>query len=230
VTGSAYVVAIIPVRGGDPETPQTGMLSVAGRPLLAYTIDAARASRYIQRIVVSTDDPSVAALARELGAETPFLRPSSLAARDVPLGHVLRHAINWLDAHVTPAPDLIALLEITHPVRPAGLIDKVIEVVLTENVDSAFSAREERHEFWTFDEHGELNRVRPRDETPRDVLPPLYKEMGGLITVMRPEVARAGRRLGERVGVVPVRDPSSLVDLRDDDGRRLAELLLSAPS
>lgn len=220
------VVAIIPIRGGDPETPGTGMVSIAGRPLLAYTLDAAKQSRYVRRTIVSTDDPGVAQLARALGAEAPFLQPAALAGRSVPLGHVLQHAVRWLDEHSPDPVDLVALLEITHPVRPPGLVDRVIEVVLNEQLDCAFGAREERHEFWTMDEDGALTRVRRREETPRTALQPMYKEMGGLVTVMRAHVPRAGHRLGERVGVVPVRDPGSLVDLHDEDGMRLAELLL----
>ena len=222
------VVAIIPVRGGDPETPPEGMVQIAGRPLLAFTIDAARQSRYIRRIVVSTDDERIAGTARELGADVPVLRPAALAARDVPLGQVLQHAVNWLDANDGGAVDLIAFLEMTHPVRPAGLIDKVIDVVIGEQVDSAFAVREERHEFWTFDAAGSLNRVRPHSETTRSALQPLYKEMGGLVTVMRADVARSGQRLGEHVGIVPVRDLSSAVDLHDEGGLRLAELLLGS--
>lgn len=220
------VVAIVPVRGGDPETPAGGMISLAGKPLLAYTVDAAKQSKYIRRIIVSTDAPEIARLAVQLGAEAPFLQPAVLAKRGVPLGHVLQHAIRWLDEHGTEPLDLVALLEITHPVRPSGLIDRVIEVVVNEQLDCAFGAREERHEFWTIDEDGNLTRVRSSEDTPRNALPPMYKEMGGLVTIMRPDVARAGYRLGERVGVVPVRDLGSLVDLHDEDGVRLAELLL----
>jgi CMP-N,N'-diacetyllegionaminic acid synthase len=220
------VVAVVPIRGADPETPRSGMLSLAGRPLLAYTVDAAAQSRYIRRVLVSTDDPAVAEEARRLGADVPFLRPPALAAHDAPLGAVLRHAIGWMDEHGQRV-DFVALLEITHPVRPPDLIDKVIEVVVTnEELDCAFAAREERHEFWTFDDFGNLSRVHRREEMPRDALQPLYKEMGGLITVMRADVARGGRRLGDRVAVVPVRDLSSLVDLREEGGVRLAELLL----
>lgn len=223
-----HVIAVIPIRGSDPETPATGMVSLAGRPLVAYTIDAARQSRYISRVLISTDDERVARMARELGGDAPFLRPPGLAAHDVPLAHVLQHAVAWVDEHGSQPVDLVVLLEITHPVRPAGLIDKVIEIVLSEDLDSAFAAREERHAFWTFDADGNLNRVRPSDEVPRDTLRPLYKEMGGLVTVTRAEVVRQGQRLGDRIGVLPVRDLSSLVDLRDEDGRSLAELLLQS--
>jgi N-acylneuraminate cytidylyltransferase/CMP-N,N'-diacetyllegionaminic acid synthase len=223
---SPNVVAIVPIRSTDPETPHGGMMTLAGRPLLAHTIEAARSSRHVKRILVTTDHAGIAKVAQELGAESPFLRPSELAAPGAPLGAVLQHAMQWLDADSPTRIDLVTLLEITHPVRPQGLIDQVIDVLLSEELDSAFAAREERHEFWTMDESGNLSRVRPHDEMPRQALQPLYKEMGGLVTVLRADVARAGQRLGRRVGLVPVRDLSSLVDLHDAGGRTLAELLL----
>ena len=228
MTKALNVIAIVPIRGGDLETPETGMVSLGGKPLLAYTIDAAKQSRYVRDVVVSTDDDAVARLARDLGAEVPFLRPPELATQDIPLSHVLRHAVTWLDENRDEPVDLVVLLEMTHPLRPQGLIDKVVDVVLTEKLDSAFAAREERHEFWTFDKSGNLNRLHPHDETARHSLKPLYKEMGGLVTVVHSSVIRTGERLGQRVGVVPVRDCSSLVDLHDPDGLRLAKLLLGS--
>jgi N-acylneuraminate cytidylyltransferase/CMP-N,N'-diacetyllegionaminic acid synthase len=224
---SLNIVAIIPIRGGDSETPETGMVSLGGKPLLSYTIDAAKQSQYVCEVIVSTNDKIIATLARELGAEVPFLRPPELATQDIPLSQVLLHALNWLNSHRSKSIDLVVLLEITHPLRPQGLIDKVIDVVLTEKLDSAFAAREERHEFWTFDKDGTLNRLHPHKEKSRHSLKPLYKEMGGLVTVTHSSVIQNGERLGEKVGVVPVRDCSSLIDLHDPDGLRLAKLLLN---
>lgn len=220
------VVAIIPVRGSDPEMKDGRMLSLGGKPVLAYTIEAAAASHLINRIVVSTDNPEVARLAKSLGAEVPFLRPVDLTAPCVSLAKVLQHALLWLEENEGYQTDVVALLEITHPIRPAGLIDRVIEVLIKENLDSVFAAREERHEFWAFNNHGELERIQPRDEVPRQSLQPLYKEMGGMVTAMRAELVRSGRRFGDRIGLVPLRDASSLVDLHDEDGLKLAEVLL----
>lgn len=202
------------------------MVTLGPKPLLAYTIDAATTSRFITRVIVSTDDPKVAQLAKTLGAEAPFLRPPELARPGVSLARVLQHALLWLEEHENYQADLVALLEITHPIRPQGLIDRVIEVLLAEQLDSVFVAREERHDFWTFNARGSLERVQPREELPRQELQPLYKEMGGMVTVMRTDLIRAGRRLGDRIGLVPLRDASSLVDLHDEDGFKLAEALL----
>lgn len=220
------VVAIIPVRASDPEVRHGRMVTLGEKPLLAYTIEAAIASRFITRIIVSTDGPEVARLAATLGAEAPFLRPSELAAPGIPLAKVLQHALRWLEEHEAYHADVVVLLEVTHPLRPAGLIDQVIEVLLTEQLDSVFVAREERHEFWTFDAHGELERIQPREETPRQMLQPLYKEMGGMVTALRAELVRAGRRLGDRIGLVPIRGASSMLDLHDEDGLKLAQALI----
>ena len=220
------VVAIIPVRGSDPEVEHGRMVTIGDKALLAHTIEAAHASSHISRVLVSTDDDEVARLAREHGAEAPFLRPKELSAPGVPLTRVLQYTLAWLEERDGYRADLVVLLEITHPLRPEGLIDRTIEALSAEHLDSVFAAREERHEFWTFDAQGKLQRVQPREEMPRQVLQPLYKEMGGMVTVARAELVRAGRRLGDRVGLVPVRDLSSLIDLHDDDGLKLAKALL----
>lgn len=220
------VVALIPIRGSDPEVKHGRMVTFGEKPLLAYTIEAATASRFITRIIVSTDEPAVAELAIALGAEAPFLRSSELTAVDVPLAKVLQHALLWLEKNENYHADVVVLMEVTHPLRPQGLIDQVIEVLLTERLDSVFVAREERHAFWAFNARGELERIQPREEMPRHMLQPLYKEMGGMVTALRAELVRAGRRLGDRIGLVPVRDATSLVDLHDEDGLRLAQALL----
>jgi len=221
------VLAIIPIRGGDPEARHGCMLTLGQKPILAYTIESARASRLITRIVVSTDDADVVRVARQQGAEAPFLRPKELSSQDVSLGRVLQHALLWLEEREGYRADLVVLLEITHPIRPPGLIDRVIEVLLAEQLDSVFVAREERHEFWYFNARGALERVQPSEDSPRQKLPPLYKEMRGMVTVMRADLVRTAKRLGERVGLVPLRDASSLVDLHDEDGLRLAEALIN---
>lgn len=222
------VLGIIPIRGTDPEVADGRMLSLGGKPLLSHTIDAAKAARRLTRTIVSTEDPAVAALAKSLGADVPFLRPAELSAPEAPLTKVLQHALLWLEEHEAYRADYVVLLEITHPLRPAGLIDRTIDVVIADNLDSAFVAREERHEFWTMNSHGSLERVQPREDLTRKGLQPLYKEMGGLVTVMRADLVRAGQRLGERVGLVPVRDPSSLLDLHDEGGLELTRILLES--
>lgn len=224
---SHQTIAIIPLRGSDPEVTGGGAAFLGGKPLLSYTIEAAKASRWVSRTIVTTDDPQVALLARKLGAETPFLRPVELTRPDVPLVRVLQHALLWLEEHEGHRVDIVVLLEVTHPIRPKGLIDRVVEVLREEGLDSVFVAREERHEFWTFNSHGLLERVQPKEDIPREALRPLYKEMGGMATAFRADLIRAAKRIGTRVGLVPLRDASSLIDLHDEDGFRIAQALVA---
>src|SRR4249920_3309331 len=91
-----HILGLIPARLNSKGIPRKSLAPLAGRPLVEYTFEAARASRALTRVVVSTDDPDVAALARAQGIDVPFMRPASLAADDTPMLEVMRHAIGWL--------------------------------------------------------------------------------------------------------------------------------------
>ncbi len=222
------IVAIIPARGVDPDSPHGPESLLAGKPVLAYTIDAAKASRVLDRVIVTTDSPSVAVLARRCGAEAPFLRPAHLAVGGVPMVSVLQHAVRWLEEEDRSPVRVVVVLEVTHPLRPVGLIDSVVDVLQREQLDTVFAAREERHRFWRAADGG-LVQVEPEDgDRTRDRVQPVYKELAGMASAVRAEVIRAGQRVGAKVGLVPVRGPESAVDLHDADGWALAEHWLAA--
>lgn len=225
---SGKTVAIIPVRGSDREAQQTPDALLCGKPVLAYTIEAAREADCLDRIVVSTDSPAVAELARRCGADAPFLRPAHLAAPDVPLAAVLRHCLEWLEGEGQERVETVVLLESTHPVRPPGLIDSVVEVLRREGLDTVFAAREERHRFWRVEGGTVVPWPAEDGDHTRQQSPPVYKELAGMATAIRASVVRSGRRVGSRVGLVPVRTDASLVDLHDEDGWWLASRLLEA--
>lgn len=220
------VLAIIPVRGKDAESGD-GPIMLAAKPLISYTIDAAKASPQVTRVVVSTDSPSVQQLAIELGAEAPFLRPPELAAPGVTLDRVLQHCLDWMGDSAGFKPDVVVTLEVAHPLRPAGLIDQVVNSVVEQGLDTVFAAFEERHAFWEADHHGELRRVGSQESTTRDALTPLYREMAGLAVATTASVLRSTGRFGERIGVVPLRGAAMAVDTQDPGGLLLAEVLMS---
>ncbi len=219
-------VAIIPLRGSDPEAQMTPESLLCGKPVLTYTIEAARQATCLDRILVSTDSAVVAEVARGYGTEVPFFRPPHLAAAGVPMIQVLQHCLQWLEQEDSYPVDIVVLLEVTHPIRPPGLIDDVVEVLQTEGLDTVFAAREERHRFWRFSENS-LEQLHPEEgDHTRHQVQPTYKELAGMATAIRADIVRSGRRLGDRIGLVPVRDVSSQVDLHDEDGLRLAQALL----
>ncbi len=90
------ILALILARGGSKSIPRKNLLPLLGKPLLAYSIGHALASRHITRVIVSTDDAEIASVARDHGAETPFLRPAELAADESTDYDGFRHAVEWL--------------------------------------------------------------------------------------------------------------------------------------
>lgn len=221
------VLAIVPVRGQDEEFV-TGMPMLVSKPLMAYTFEAAKQSRYINKIVVSTDSPTIQRQAESFGAEVPFLRPPELCGKDVSLDRVLQHCVRWLEEHQGYAVDIVVLLEITHPIREEGLIDRVVQTLLESDLDSVFVAHEERHSFWTPDAHGALARVGEEEYLPRHLRRPIYREMSGLACATRAEFVRAGSRLGQRVGLVAIRGLSAVADTHDENGLWLAQKILES--
>ena len=115
------VLAVIPARGGSKGIPHKNIRCFAGHPLIAYSIAAARQSELVTRVIVSTDDPEIADVARDFGAQVPFLRPAELAqdtTLDLP---VFQHVLAWLIANEAYQPDFVLQLRPTSPVRPVGL-------------------------------------------------------------------------------------------------------------
>jgi N,N'-diacetyllegionaminate synthase len=144
------VLAVIPARGGSKAIPRKNMQPVGGRPLIAWTIAAARASQRITRVVVSTDDEEIAAYARSAGGEVPTMRPRELASDTTPGIDAVVHIVNWLDAHGNYRPELVVVLQPTSPLRTADDIDAAIALLQNRGVDAVISVAPEMHpESWT---------------------------------------------------------------------------------
>ncbi len=123
------ILGIIPARGGSKSIPRKNIKLLCGRPLIAWTIDAAKQSRRLTRTIVSTDDPEIAAVARAHGAEVPFLRPAEISddlSTDV---EFLLHALDWLKMREGYEPEMVLRLPPTSPLRTAAHIDEGIETL-----------------------------------------------------------------------------------------------------
>ena len=119
------VIAVIPARGGSKGIPRKNIKPLCGKPLIAYTIEAALQSKYLDRTIVSTDDKKIADIARKLGAEVPFIRAKELAEDDVPLiPYVLRHAVEELERTENLNVDIVVMLQPTSPFRKARYIGR----------------------------------------------------------------------------------------------------------
>ncbi|WP_338849049.1 pseudaminic acid cytidylyltransferase [Massilia sp. W12] len=133
-------IAIIPARGGSKRIPRKNLKEFCGKPIIAYSIDAARASGLFDHVIVSTDDEEIAALARALGAETPFMRPAELANDHATTVPVIRHALEWVAQHMGPV-EYGCCIYATAPFVQASALraahDKLIQNKVTGYVFSA---------------------------------------------------------------------------------------------
>jgi CMP-N,N'-diacetyllegionaminic acid synthase len=188
--GGIAAMALILARGGSKGVPRKNIAPVAGRPCIAWTIEAARRAHTVGRVVVSTDDQEVAAVARGDGAEVLF-RPAALAGDTARVDDVARHAATELDLRSPECP--IVILYANVPVRPPGLIDLAVSLLIESGCDSvqSYSTVGKHHPWWMarLDESG---RVRPWEGEVlnhgiyrRQELPPAFIPDGGVLAVTR---------------------------------------------
>ncbi len=122
----ARFLGLITARGGSRGIPGKNLAPLAGRPLIAWTIQAARQSACLDRVLVSTDDDRIARVSRELGAEVPFIRPARLARDDSPHLEVVLHALDWLEENQGYRPAAVVLLQPTSPLRRSRDIEEAV--------------------------------------------------------------------------------------------------------
>lgn len=140
-------LAIIPARGGSKGLPRKNVRTLCGKPLIVWTIEAAKASRRLGRVIVSTDDEEIARISEHAGAEVPFRRPAELAQDATATEPVMLHALQAMDERGY-RPDAIVLLQPTSPVRRPGAIDRAIDLFESRNADALLSVCETHHFFW----------------------------------------------------------------------------------
>jgi len=132
----ASVLGLVTARGGSKGVPRKNLRLVAGRPLIAWTLDAAIASRRLTSVILSTNDPEIAVVARAAGVEAPFLRPADLSGDASPHFDVVCHALEWLKTHRNETYDYVCLLQPTSPLRTADDIDGAIDLALSRRADA----------------------------------------------------------------------------------------------
>ena len=125
-------LCLIIARGGSQRVPNKNIRKLAGRPLLVYSIEAAKRSRYVERVVVSTDSDAIAEVALEYGAEVPFRRPAEISQGHSTELQAMEHALGWFRDDESYEPDLVVLLRPTSPFRTTATIDRAIELLMND--------------------------------------------------------------------------------------------------
>lgn len=206
------VLALIPARGGSKGLPHKNVLPVGGRPLLAWTVDAARGSAYVDRVVLSSDDEAICAAALACGCEVPFRRPSDLATDTAATIDVALHAIDHLPGH-----DWLVLLQPTSPLRIAADIDAALERCLSTGARSCVSVTAvEQSPYWMY-RVGHDERLHPIIVTPAGVsrrqdLPPIYL-LNGAVYVADAAALRRSRAFVDADTVAHVMPRERSIDI-----------------
>jgi len=225
--GRVSVLAIVPARSGSKGIPRKNLASLGGRPLIAWTIEAAQAARHVDRIVVSTDDEAIAELSVKLGASVPSLRPVELASDATPMWDVVAYA---LDHEPEPPTEAVVLLQPTSPFRPQGLIDRCVEAKRETNASSIVTVVRVPHhltpgsllasrEGWLEAASHEPSRSRRQDK------PILFARNGPSVVVSDPATVRAGSLYGERSFGVEMSKLDS-IDIDSPEDLVMAECLI----
>ena len=193
---------LIPARGGSKSIPRKNLKILAGKPLIAWSIESALNAKARGRVVVSTDDDEIAKVALSYGAEVPFRRPSYLATDEAQTEPVIIHAIRQLAQHLEYRPKAVVLLQPTSPIRKPGTIDKAISKFESSQANSLLSVREIHPFLWRAGKDSAIsgydyrNRPRRQDIAASDVL---YEENGSIYITELETLMKGQNRLGGRI-------------------------------
>src|SRR5512138_2936242 len=216
-------LALIPARGGSKGIPRKNIRLFAGYPLIAWSIAAAKQSSAVTRVIVSTDDPEIAAVAREHGAETPFLRPSELAQDNTTDLPVFEQALAWLEEHEGYRPEILVQLRPTSPIRPKDCVDNAVKILLDHEdadcVRGVVPAGQNPHKMWHFAGPDqplkpllEVDGIAEPYNAPRQTLPPVYWQTGHIDAIRVSTIQQKKSLTGEVIYPLVI-DPRYTVDI-----------------
>lgn len=224
------VLAIIPARGGSKGVPRKNIAPLGGKPLIAWTIEAALAARCVSRTIVSTDSPEIAEAARAAGADVPFLRPDHLASDTATTLDVIAHA-----RQACPGFDVLLVLQPTSPLRQAADIDAAFAQMMASGGESCTSVCEVDTPPWLMyrqTEAGFVESLLPPwpGGMRRQDLPPVYVLNGALYFVKTSAFDATGQLLPKpTAGYIMATQASIDIDTHDDFRRAEAALVAGRP-
>lgn len=232
------VLGLIPARGGSKGVPRKNIRLLQGKPLLAYTVEAARAALRLTRVVLSTDDEEIAAVGRRHGVEVPFMRPSHLAQDDSPMLAVVQHALRTIE-ETGPRFDAVCLLQPTTPFRIPEEIDACIDLLEQQGADAVVTVLQvpvEYNPHWVYFSDGAgLLRLSTGEATPiarRQALPKAVHREGSVYVVRRDVILDRDSLYGDRlIGYEVAPRPRVNIDAVEDwhVAERLAQHARRAP-
>ncbi len=224
------IIGIIPAREESVGLLKKNIKELKTKPLIAYTIEAGLASKYLDRLVISTDSLAIAKIAEGYGLKVPFLRPKELARDDVPVIAALQHALNYLEKNEEIELEVVVILQPTTPLRQSWHIDAAIEKLFNTNADSVVTVCEVEHHPLFVMKRLVDDRVFPFFPTEkryfrRQDLPPVYRLNGGVYVTKRDIIMNQNTVLGEDTRAI-IMDQIYSVDIDTEIDFKTAEAML----
>lgn len=209
-----HVVSVIPARGGSKGIPRKNIQPVGGKPLIAWSIEASLNCPLIDRTVLSTEDDEIAKVAKEWGAEAPFLRPAELAEDMASTEGVLTHAVEWLEREEGYRVDIMVFLQPTDIFRKQIWLTEVVKALIDDPaLESCFVGYETYKNFWQI-EDGKYTHLSWRAYGPRQTKSVVIREDTGLACATRGSLIKQGLRIGENVKIITTDDYIPSIDVQ----------------
>lgn len=226
------VLATVTARGGSKRIPKKSIAPILGKPSMVYVIEALKKAKRVTRIIVDTDDAEMAAVGRAAGAEIPFMRPAHLATDTVSHVAVLKHELDFLKEKEGYVPDTVVFVQPTSPLVSAAEIDRCIELLCAEHLDSVESVFEVPTHFHPFaqrviDEAGCTHFLfeKERAESKRTGVKPSTYAMGNVYCFRPSNLAQFGTIQGKKSKSVII-DRCDAVDIDEPFDIKIAEAVL----
>lgn len=229
------ILALVPARAGSKRIPNKNIKLLNGKPLIAYTIEAAQKSKYINRIIISTDSKEIAKVARKYEAEAPFLRPKKISQANSTEMEFFTHALNWFQKNENYEPDLIVLLYPTSPFRKSESIDRAIKEMLNHSeADSLRSIKlcsEHPYKMWVI-ENGYLKPLvkgkDPNIHTLSYCLLPIVYIQNASIYITKPSTIRNKKSPTGDIIIPFIMDEIESIDINTPSDFQLAETIIKS--
>jgi N-acylneuraminate cytidylyltransferase len=227
------VLAVSLARGGSKSIPKKNIALICGRPLISYTIDAARQSQYIDDFIVSTDDEEIAAVASKLGADVPFRRPPELSTDTASSAGALCHAVLYMEQLRQQKYDIIVELMVTNPLKTSEQIDTSVEMLHARQADSVIAVTQ------VWDQHpARIKKIEdgrildfcihePREMRRQDLTPSAYVRCGSIYTLNRDYLLATRNRYGSDKSYALIIPEDESVNIDSVTDFQIAELRIA---
>lgn len=223
------ILCVIPARGGSKGLPRKNIKELLGKPMIGYTIEQAKKSKYIDKIIVSTDDIEIAGISAKYGAEVPFIRPQELAGDNASIFDVLLHAVDRIIEKESFSFDILILLHANTPLRNVEDIDNCIELLYEKDADNVFSVTEaHRNPYFNMVEITKSRKVKlikKGNYVSRQSAPQVF-DMNSSIYVWWKDILREKKKLFLRNTHIYVMPKERSIDIDDEIDFKFVECLL----